>query len=101
MRLVHTAWETELADALEADHPSVRIVCPFIKRRAAERLLEHGAPAHFEVITRFNLADFGSRVSDTDALRLLIQHGARIRGVRNLHAKLYLLGAKRAIVTSA
>ena len=27
--------------------------------------------------------------------------GAQIRGVRHLHAKLYLLGASRAIVTSA
>jgi len=35
------------------------------------------------------------------ALRLLLDAGAEIRGVRNLHAKLYLFGASRVILTSA
>ena len=40
-------------------------------------------------------------MSDTDALRLLIKNGARIRGVQKLHAKLYLFGNNQAVVTSA
>src|SRR5947209_656930 len=35
------------------------------------------------------------------ALRLLVDAGARIRGVKRLHAKLYLLGHQHVIVTSA
>ena len=53
------------------------------------------------VITRFNLADCASGVSDVSALRILLDAGAKIRGVKNLHAKLYIFGATRAIVTSA
>lgn len=53
------------------------------------------------MITRFCLTDFASRVSDISALRTLLEGGAQIRGVRNLHAKLYLFGRNRAILTSA
>ncbi len=90
IRLVTRYWDRQLADALATDHSSVRIVVPFIKRRAAERLLEAGVPAELQVITRFNLANFVQGVSDIAALRLLLANGAVIRGLKNLHAKLYL-----------
>ena len=100
-RLVDAGWDKVLGDALRADSSSVRIVCPFIKKRAAERMLIRGKPQTIQVITRFNLGDFSEGVSDTSALRLLLERGAQIRGVRNLHAKLYLYGRGRAIVTAA
>ena len=58
-------------------------------------------PDAIQVITRFNLADFADGVSDIDALDLLLTRGAAVRGVRHLHAKLYLFGNYRAILTSA
>jgi len=100
-RLVDVGWHEVLADALKSDHARLRIVCPFIKKRAAERLLKHGRPQQFQVITRFNLRDFADGVSDIGALRFLLENGARIRGVRNLHAKLYVFGESRVILTSA
>jgi hypothetical protein len=100
-RLVDTAWERELAAAAVADRDDVRIVCPFIKRGALERLLKVGRPRELRVVTRFNLADFADGVSDLSALRVLLDHGAKVRGVRNLHAKLYLFGSGCAIATSA
>ena len=100
-RLVDIGWSKELDDALTTDKPNVRIVCPFIKRRVAERLLKRGVPKLFQVITRFNLCDFSEGVSDVSALRLLLENGVQIRGIRNLHAKLYLFGESRVIVTSA
>lgn len=100
-RLVDRGWEAELETALADDHSSVRIICPFIKRLAAERLLARGVPETLQVITRFNLGQLSERVSDTGALRLLLENGAQIRGIQRLHTKLYLLGAARVIVTSA
>jgi hypothetical protein len=101
LRLVDGGWDKELAKALRTDRSKVRIVSPFIKKRAAERLLKYGSPKVFQVITRFNLRDFMEKVSDLAALRLISEAGAQIRGIRNLHAKLYLFGVSRAIVTSA
>ncbi len=100
-RLVDAGWNEVLDNALCVDNSDLRIVCPFIKKRATERLLKRGKPATIQVITRFNLGDFYAGVSDTTALRLLLDNGAKIRGVRNLHAKLYLFGGSSVIVTSA
>ena len=100
IRLVDAGWERELTAAILTDPGEVRIVCPFIKIGALDCLLSH-RPDNVQVITRFNLADFAEGVSDTAALRLLLDAGASIRGIRNLHAKLYVFGTSRAIITSA
>lgn len=100
-RLIDSGWDQVLADALKADISQVRIVGPFIKQHAAQRLLKWGRPGILQVITRYNLRDFAAGVSDIQALRLLLAAGARIRGVKNLHAKLYLIGSNRTVVTSA
>ena len=100
IRLVDAGWGRELTSAIHADPSEVRIICPFIKKGALERLLSH-RPGDVQVITRFNLADFADGVSDVEALRMLLDAGACIRGIRNLHAKLYLFGTSRAIITSA
>jgi hypothetical protein len=100
-RLVDSGWDRILDEALAADKSRVRIICPFIKEKAAKRLLQHGCPDKFEVITRYHLDCFRDGVSDIDALRLLFRSGAKIRGIKNLHAKAFLIGDSRAIVTSA
>lgn len=100
LRLVETGWGDELSAALKADPADLRIICPFIKRTAVRRLLVE-APRAIRVITRFNLADFAAGVSDIHALRVLLDAGAQVRGIRHLHAKLYLFGKSRAVVTSA
>ena len=100
LRLVDAGWDRELSAAIRADPSEIRIVCPFIKKGALDRLLQH-RPGNVQVITRFNLADFAEGVSDTAALRMLLDAGASIRGIRNLHAKLYVVGTSRAIITSA
>jgi hypothetical protein len=100
LRLVDAAWGTELTKALQADTSALRIISPFIKRRALERLLSL-SPQTIQVVTRYNLDDFASGVSDIAALRSVLAAGGRVRGIRDLHAKLYLFGASRAIVTSA
>ena len=100
IRLVDAGWGRELTAAIRADPSEVRIICPFIKKGALEYLLSH-QPGDIQVITRFNLADFANGVSDVEALRMLLDSGASIRGIRNLHAKLYLFGKSRAIITSA
>jgi hypothetical protein len=100
VRLVDTGWGAELIEASHADASELRIICPFIKVEALARLLSHRFN-DIRVITRFSQFDFAEGVSDVAALRLLLANGARVRGIRKLHAKLYLFGASRAIITSA
>lgn len=98
--LVDSGWGKLIDKATDLCESELRVVCPFIKQGTILRLLAKH-PKRIQFITRFNLADFASGVSDLSALRTLLDHGAEIRGVRGLHAKLYLFGSRRAIVTSA
>lgn len=100
LRLIDTDWSREIVAAATADPSRLRIVAPFIKRRALDRLLATG-PRSLQVLTRFSLEDFACGVSDLEALRRLLDAGAEVRGVRHLHAKLYLFGRSQTIITSA
>ncbi|MFP5239270.1 MAG: phospholipase D family protein, partial [Acidobacteriota bacterium] len=99
-RLIAHDWGMELDQALIVDHSKIQIVCPFIQKKSAARLLKHGLPSSLKVITRYNLANFYDSVSDIEALRLLVANGAQIRGVKNLHAKMYIIGNRNAFITS-
>lgn len=101
VRLVDRCWGDELVKAVAEHAGTLRIVCPFIKAAALGRVLGSVGATQIEVITRFNLADFGAGVSDIAALEVLLAAGARIRGVRGLHAKVFVFGDGCAAVTSA
>jgi PLD-like domain len=100
-RLVDRDWSIELAEARRRSGGALRVICPFIKTQPVIGLLGAVAPRPLEVLTRFNLRDFGSGVSDIEALRAILEAGGRIRGVRGLHAKVFLFGESRAAITSA
>lgn len=53
------------------------------------------------LITRLKLADFAAGVSDLPALRAVLDAGGQVRGIRDLHAKVFVFGSTRAAVTSA
>ena len=99
-KVIDKGWGSEFEKALQLDSSELLIISPFIKLPAVNRLLRH-FPTKIRVITRFNLNDFAAGVSDIGAIRELINRGACVRGVRNLHAKLYVFGTSRAFVTSA
>ena len=99
-RLVSEGWGAELENALRRDRSELRIVSPFIKHPALERLLAL-RPERIRVVTRFDLEGFARGVSDVAVLRTLLETGASVRGLRGLHAKLYVFGDSVGVVTSA
>jgi hypothetical protein len=101
VRLVESGWEAELRAGLAACEGRLLIACPFIKHSVIERLLRVTDLDEVLVVTRFSLADFARGVSDIAALQELVWAGADLRGVRGLHAKVFVFGDRRAIVTSA
>lgn len=99
-------WDHDLrrpafAQTIGINYSGTQTPTASLKRRAVKRLFAQGQPAAIKVITRFNLADFAGGVSEIAALHRLLEAGAQLRGVRNLHSKLYLFGSSRVIVTSA
>ncbi len=99
-RIIDKGWAKELSDALAADSSHVRIISPFIKSAAIDAFIER-KPNKLQVITRFKLKDFAAGVSDIAALNKILRAKAHVRGIKDLHAKLYVFGTTRAIVTSA
>src|SRR5581483_7271464 len=95
--LVETGWEQVIREAVAAKCSELRVICPFIKLRSAQRLLAGSRPGLIQVITRFHVGEMCDGFNDTKALRWFLENGAKIRGIRNLHAKLYLFGDNRAI----
>ncbi len=101
LQLVGSDWGARLASAFAREPQQVRVVCPFIKREALQGLLDEHVPSDLKVVTRFSLADFSRGVSDIGALRALLAAGGRVRGLRHLHAKLYIFDSASAAITSA
>lgn len=100
-RLIDAGWGRALVRASQKPINQIRFICPFIKEATIRRLLKNPKVTEIQIITRFNLADFYSGVSDLSALEFLLTRRAKVRGVKNLHSKLYLFGGKHAFVTSA
>lgn len=100
-RLVSRDWEHEILAARGSQPQGVRIICPFIKSAALARIIRAGRPKPVQVITRFDLNCFDQGVSDVSALRALVEGGAKVRGVKGLHSKLYIFGGAAVIGTSA
>jgi HKD family nuclease len=100
-RLVDRRWQHEFDRALKYAAPTLCFVSPFIKESVVERILQRQKATKIRIITRFCLSDFADGVSDIDALRQLLRVGASIRGIRNLHSKLYIFGDREVMLTSA
>jgi hypothetical protein len=98
-RLIDHGWRKEFESAGKLGPDELLIVSPFIKQSAARALIKGAKRAR--VLTRFSLREFAEGVSDIAALRDFLDAGVEVRGIRNLHAKMYVFGALRAIVTSA
>lgn len=101
IELIDFGWSSQISARANERHAKLRVVCPFIKQRAVKRLLDAGHRPEIRVITRFSLSDFAAGVSDVSALRWLLDQGAKVRGIKGLHSKMYLFGERNSIVTSA
>ena len=100
VRMLSSGSEKELSATLGRDPGELLVVSPFITESGVGRIPE-GFSGKIRVITRFSLLDFALGSSDIAALRALLQKGARIRGVKDLHSKMYVFGSDRMLVTSS
>ena len=101
VELVDRDWNSAVRAGLDRDSSSFRVVCPFVKERVLAGLIKDHRPGQLHLLTRLKLADFADGVSDIAALRGVLRAGGQVRGVRDLHAKVFLFGTTRAAVTSA
>lgn len=101
VRLVDRSWGEELASCFKDETSGLRIICPFIKGGALWQIVGDAIPPDARVITRFSLQDFSAGISDIWALQDVLQAGGEVRGIKGLHAKVFIFGNTVAAVTSA
>jgi hypothetical protein len=101
VRLVDRSWGEELASCYRRAPSGLRVICPFIKSAALRQVLGGEVRPDARVITRFDLQGMAAGGGDLGALIDVVEAGGEVRGVRGLHAKIFVFGDAVAAVTSA
>lgn len=100
MKVIQNKWLDNFLKEL-TNTKELKIISPFITDNMVTHLLDNWNGNTIKVITRYNLNDFRSGVSSLKALRRLIEGGAEIKGIKDLHSKAYVFDSKSMIITSA
>ncbi|MEC7782165.1 MAG: phospholipase D-like domain-containing protein [Bacteroidota bacterium] len=100
MKIIKENWLREFLEDIK-DTERIRIISPFITNNMVSHLIDNFTGSSIEIITRFNLNDFKSGVSNLHGLKRLIESDAVIKGVKKLHTKAYIFDDKSAIISSA
>lgn len=80
---------------------SLKLISPFITENMVRLLLDNWRGTNVQIITRFNLNDFLSGVSSLKALKRLVSRNVKIKGIKDLHSKVYIFDQTSVIITSA
>ena len=100
METINRNWDTLFKEEC-VKAKFVRIISPFIGIDNVKSLLKIKSSKSVQLITRFNLNDFSCKASDINAIKLLLKNGVEIRGIKDLHSKIYLFDRSSVIIGSA
>jgi len=100
LRCIRENWFTVFKEEINKSS-QLRIISPFIADSIVAPILDKIDGRNIHVITRYNLADFFSGVSQLVALENLVRSGAHIRGIKGLHSKMYTFDNRLTIISSA
>lgn len=102
IRLLSDNHFTEFKNEFKSVSNRLSIVTPFLSYPAINNML-NSISEHVEItlITRFKREDFINGLSNLEALSQLLDRGAKLYAVKELHTKLYLFDNETAIMGSA
>ena len=90
-----------LKSALENCSSSLAVSSPYVGKYLDDAVSQLGPEVAVTLLTRTLLGDFASKASDLDALHTLAERIGGILSLSSLHAKVYVVDKKRALITSA
>ncbi|MCC5995848.1 MAG: phospholipase D family protein [Oceanicaulis sp.] len=94
-------WSKVIAQEAAASEHGFDVVCPFVKSGAVATVFPDGAAQPRRLLTRLSPLDMLTGVHDIEALDRMIRHGVEVRGLRGLHAKVFLSRGRSVVVGSA
>jgi hypothetical protein len=90
-----------LKGALKNCSSLLAVSSPYVGKYLDDAVSELGPKVAVTLLTRTLLGDFASNASDLDALQSLAERIGGILSLSSLHAKVYVVDKKRALITSA
>ena len=90
-----------LKSSLESCSASLAVSSPYVGKYLSDTVSHLGSNVAVTLLTRTLLGDFASNASDLDALHALAERVGGILSLSSLHAKVYVIDKKRALITSA
>lgn len=103
VKLLSENIKDEVFDLFDNADNEINIISPFIGLQTAKELVNIKQKKNINVvlITRFNRADFYTKASSIEALKLLVENNIIIFAVKNLHTKLYIIDNDAMILGSS
>jgi len=99
--VVSTPTGTWLQSELEACSSHFLVASPFVGSGLSALVSPVRARARTAIITRTDIRGLAAGSSDLETLCSLATHGTRVMALADLHAKVYVIDARVALVTSA
>lgn len=104
VKLISNDHMSTLVGVFRSVKSEIEIISPFISMSMTKKLcevLKTNPLIKCNVITRFYRDDFIHCASDVEAIKLLVESGAHVYALKNLHTKLYLLDSSVGMLGSA
>jgi hypothetical protein len=101
VQIVTSPTEAWLSENLKACKARLLVSSPYVTGAFAELIGDLPDNIRKILVTRTDLRDFAMGVSDIEAICMLARRGTIVKGLAGLHAKVYVIDATSALVTSA
>jgi predicted Rdx family selenoprotein len=99
--LVTTPTDKWLRGALEGCSSSFSVASPYVGKYLQDAVCRLQPKVKVSLLTRTLLSDFASNASDLEAVHAVAARTGGVFSLSALHAKVYVIDTKRALVTSA
>jgi hypothetical protein len=99
--IITTPTNAWLQSAIAECRHSIAVASPYVGDYLWKTVAELDGGISVALLTRTLLTDFASNASDLDAVRKIAERAGTVLSLSSLHAKVYLVDARKALITSA
>lgn len=99
-KFIDSGWNKIFQEISTRYKKEYKLITPFVQLNTIKEMHRH-KKTKMKLITRTNLNDFYNGVSSLEALEYIIKNGGEVKGIKNLHSKLYVFDSTEAVLASA
>lgn len=101
-KTVTTPLRAEFLEHCSNARNSITLCAPFVKRDVINDVISSKLNSvKIKLVTRISLESFHRKVSDSEALKIVLKDNGEVYNVSNLHAKIFIFDNAECYITSA